>query len=297
MESRVSSSEVKSAIALNQDVKPYETGLVVWAEASAMTTFAQAANFGLHACQLGVPPSLDCTGALADFRKAHASTGIALTAAVCSYAGEDYSNLERVHQSVGFTTPAYRAERIRRTKEIAAFASELGIQAVSCHIGFIPEDPADHLYNELLDLTREICDTCDEYDQAFVLETGQESAAALVGFLSDADKPNLKVNFDPANMVMYGSGDPVEALTLLRPWVLSVHCKDGTLPAGAGTLGKEVRLGDGEVDFPAFLHTLKEIGYAGTLTIEREEPDQAVRNADVHTAIERLNQWMSAAGL
>ncbi len=297
MESSVMDGEVQSAKALNGNVKPFETGLIFWADGTAEAALGQLSRFGLHAGQLGVPPTLDCAGALDGWRKAHADTGVALTGAACSYAGENYSSMARVHESVGFTNPQYRAERIARTKEVAAFVHDLGITSVSCHIGFIPAEPSDPLYDELVAVTRELCDSCDGYDQAFALETGQETAAVLLGFISDVDKPNLKVNFDPANMVMYGSGDPVKALTLLRPWVLSVHCKDGTGPTTKGTLGREVRLGDGAVDFSALLYQLKVMDYRGTLTIEREEPNQSRRDADIKLAVVRLQQWKAAAGL
>ncbi len=297
MEPTVSEDEVKAAMALNADVKPFETGLIFWADGTADSVLSHVTAFGLHAGQLGVSPGLDVAAALPAWRKAHADTGVSLTGAACSYEGEDYSTLLRVHETVGFTNPQFRAERIVRTKQAAAFVHDLGITALSCHIGFIPADPAEPLYDELVRVTRELCDACDEFDQSFALETGQETAAVLVGFLSDVDRTNLKVNFDPANMVMYGSGDPVDALVLLRQWVLSVHCKDGIGPATPGTLGKETRLGDGEVDFPALLYQLRVMDYRGTLTIEREEPDHARRNADIHTAIERLQEWKAAAGL
>lgn len=279
-------------------VKPMETGLMFWAEeAGAAPTLDRVKAYGLHNGQLGLGPNIDLAKALPDWQAVLSASGIALTAAVCSYEGEDYANLERVHESVGFTTAKYRAERVARTKAIAAFAAELDIRAVSCHIGFIPADSAEPLYGELVALTRDICDNLASRNQNFVLETGQESAAVLLGFLSDVDRTNLKVNFDPANMVMYGYSDPVQALALLRPWVLSVHCKDGTLPTAPGSLGKEVRLGDGAVDFPAFLHLLQSMGYTGPLTIEREEPDEAVKSADVHVAIERLAEWKRQAGI
>lgn len=293
----VSEAEVDAATALNANVKPFETGLIFWADGMAEAVLHHLTGYGVRAGQLGVPPGMNIADALPAWRKAHADTGVALTSAACSYAGEDYSSLARVHESVGFTNPRYRADRIARTKEVAGFVHDLGITALSCHVGFIPSDPADPLYDELVAVTRDLCDACDEFDQAFTLETGQESAAVLVSFITDVDRTNLKVNFDPANMVMYGSGDPVEALTLLRPWVLSVHCKDGTGPAAAGTLGREVRLGDGEVDFPALLHQLKTMDYRGTLTIEREEPNQATRDADIRTAIKRLQTWKVAGGL
>ena len=278
-------------------VKPLETGLMFWAEESAAATLDKVKGYGLHNGQLGLGPDVDLANALPDWQAVLPAYDVELTAAVCSYEGEDYADLERVHESVGFTTPKYRAERVARTKAVAAFAKQLGIHALSCHIGFIPAEPADHLYGELVALAQDICDDLASRNQNFVLETGQESAAVLVGFLSDVDRTNLKVNFDPANMVLYGSGDPVEALALLRQWVLSVHCKDGTLPSAPGTLGKEVRLGDGAVDFPSFLAELKSIGYTGPLTIEREEPDQAVKTADVRVAIERLAEWKRQVGI
>jgi L-ribulose-5-phosphate 3-epimerase len=214
---------------------------------------------------------------------------------VCSYAGEDYSDLATVHESVGFTTERYRAERIARTKEVSKFARELGVGAVSCHIGFIPADRSEPLYAELVDVTRVLCDAIAANEQKFVLETGQESAEVLLGFLADVGRPNLKVNFDPANMILYGSGDPLQALALLQSHVLSVHCKDGRSPvAGSGMLGQECALGNGEVDFPGFLSLLKRINYNGALTIEREEPNRAQRIADVHIAIERLKLWKEA---
>lgn len=278
-------------------VKPMETGLIFWAGNSAADALDKLKSYGLHNGQLGLGPDVDLVKALPDWQAVQPGSGIALTAAVCSYAGEDYANMERVHESVGFTTPKYRAERLARTKAVADFANELGIKAVSCHLGFIPAATSSSLYAELIAVTRELCDSCAARGQNFVLETGQESAAVLLGFLSDVDRTNVKVNFDPANMVLYGSGDPVVALNLLRDWVLSVHCKDGTLPTATGMLGSECRLGDGDVDFPSFLAELKSIGYTGPLTIEREEPNATQQGADVRTAVERLAQWKAEAGI
>jgi sugar phosphate isomerase/epimerase len=269
-----------------------EIGLVVWAEATAKETLKQVADFGLGVIQLGVPPSLDCAAAVSDWKAALDASPVAITSAVCAYAGEDYADLASVHESVGFTTGKYRAERIARTKEISDFASQFGIAAVSCHIGFIPADPADPLYAELLEVTRTLCDATASNGQSFVLETGQESAAVLLQFIADVGRANLKINFDPANMILYGSGDPLPALTLLQPHVLSVHCKDGRSPvAGTGKLGQECALGDGEVDFPGFLALLKQINHTGPLTIEREEPNAIQKIADIHLGIKRLKEW------
>jgi sugar phosphate isomerase/epimerase len=278
-------------------VEPMEIGLVVWAEGAAATAISYLKSFGLRAMQLGVPPAMDCGRSSAQWKAELAKSDVIVTGAVCSYAGEDYSNLERVHESVGFTTPKYRAERIARTKAVAAFAHELGIGSLSCHIGFIPDDASAPLYADLVDLTRELCDACARHNQNFVLETGQESAKILLQFIADVGRPNLKVNFDPANMILYGSGDPIRALSMLTEHVLSVHCKDGHPPKETGSLGSECALGDGEVDFPAFLKELKHMGYTGALTIEREESNLEQKNADVRTAVERLKRWKAQAGL
>lgn len=273
-------------------LNPMEIGLLVWAEATAEEIQQQLTGFGLRVIQLGVPPSLDCVAAVGDWKAALKRSPMIITAAVCSYAGEDYSDLATVHESVGFTTEQYRAERISRTKEVSMFARNLGVGAVSCHIGFIPADSSQRLYVELVDVARVLCDAAAANEQNFVLETGQESAEVLLDFIGQVNRPNLKINFDPANMILYGSGDPLEALALLQSHVLSVHCKDGRAPIpGSSMLGQECALGDGEVDFPGFLNLLKQIGYSGALTIEREETNRAQKISDIHLAIERLKQW------
>ena len=271
-----------------------EIGLVFWAEQNIRGTLQQLAAFNLSAGQIGVPPHLDCNAALDEWLAALKTTLLSLSSAVCSYQGEDYSNLQTIHQTVGFTTENLRPARIARTKEVSAFAHTLDIPAVSCHIGFIPSDANQPLYKDLRDLTRLLCDACATHNQNFVLETGQESATVLLSFIHDVDRQNLKVNFDPANMIMYQSGDPLTALDILSPHILSVHCKDARSPVtGSGLLGEECVLGDGEVNFPAFLQKLKSIGYQGLLSIEREEPNTDRRTADIHTGISRLNQWKS----
>ena len=279
--------------------EPMEIGLVFWAEQDAESTLGQVNSLGIHAGQLGVPPGMSCDAALDDWALGLNKWHVAVTSAVCSYSGEDYSNLQAIHRTVGFTEEELRADRIARTKEVSRFAAALGIRALSCHLGFIPSDRKEALYQELRDLTRFLCDTCRECDQDFVLETGQESADVLLGFIADVNRNNLKVNFDPANMIMYGSGDPLAALEILSPHVLSVHCKDAISPLAdtVGLLGEECALGDGEVDFPAFLKQLKKMNYQGLLTIEREAPNPDRRLADIAIGAQRLARWKAAAGI
>lgn len=274
------------------DVTPMQLGLVFWAEKDPETHLQELKALGLSACQLGVPPSMTPDAASAAAWKAALQRhDVAASSAVCAYEGEDYVNLAKVHDTVGFTAPGYAAERVARTKAVSAFAAQVGLTAVSCHIGFIPDDASLPIYKELITIARQLCDTCAANGQDFVLETGQESAPTLLRFLADVERGNIKVNFDPANIILYGSGDPLEALHLLQAHVLSVHCKDGRSPRAPGELGQEVALGEGEVDFPGFLKLLKQMNYKGALTIEREEPDAAQRLADIRLGITRLNGW------
>jgi sugar phosphate isomerase/epimerase len=276
-----------------------EIGLVFWAEQNAETTLQQLEALDICSGQLGVPPELSCEVVLDDWANGLNQSNVSVSSAVCCYAGEDYSNLETIHKTVGFTTESLRADRIARTKVVSEFARALGIPALSCHIGFIPTHSGEALYADLCDLTKLLCDYCANHGQNFVLETGQESAEVLLSFIHSVNRQNLKVNFDPANMIMYQSGDPLAALKILSPHVISVHCKDAHFPAAGATglLGKECALGDGEVDFPAFLQHLKEIDYRGILSIEREEPNAEKRIADIKTGILRLKQWKSNLGL
>jgi L-ribulose-5-phosphate 3-epimerase len=283
---------------MEREIEPMEIGLMFWAAQDAQTALRTVDELGLHVGQLGVPPELDCDRALNEWKNGLEEFRFLVTSAVCSYMGEQYTDFETVHRTVGFTTEGLRAERITRTKRVSDFAHDLGIAGVSCHIGFIPGDPGEILYKDLRDLTRSLCDHCGKNDQNFVLETGQESAAVLLSFIGDVDRKNLKVNFDPANMIMYGSGDPLNALKVLSPHVISVHCKDAHFPAkGSGLLGSECVLGDGEVNIPAFLKELRELDYTGALSIEREEPDEVKRLADIKTGIARLKKWKVGLGL
>jgi sugar phosphate isomerase/epimerase len=159
----------------------------------------------------------------------------------------------------------------------------LGVKSIACHIGCVPEDTRYPDYIGVRDLVRRVCDHAARHGQTFALETGQEPAKILLEFLQDCGRPNLRINFDPANMILYGSGDPIEALQAVGHLVVSVHAKDGDWPpAGvAGALGKERPLGQGSVGMERFVATLKEIGYKGPLNVEREVEDQQERLRDI----------------
>ncbi|MCA9098603.1 MAG: sugar phosphate isomerase/epimerase, partial [Planctomycetaceae bacterium] len=176
-------------------------------------------------------------------------------------------------------------------KEISDFAKLLGCGVVGMHIGFVPDKNSDS-YKSLLAITRDVLDHVAANGQRMHLETGQESADHLLEFIADVDRPNLRINFDPANMILYGTGNPIEALKKVGHLVRSVHCKDAKWAAAdqrGKSWGSEVPLGEGDVGMETYLRTLLDLGYTGPLTIEREIPhDRERQKADIGQAVTLL---------
>jgi sugar phosphate isomerase/epimerase len=224
--------------------------------------------------------------------------GIRTTAVFGGFAGESYADIPTVTRTVGLVPPETRAERTREMKEIADFARLLDVDVVALHVGYVPHDEADPLYRGVLSVTRDICDHCRGQRQALHLETGQEPADSLVRFIRDVERDNLFINFDPANMILYGSGEPIEALEKVGRYVKSVHCKDATWAAHPGQeWGAEVPLGSGAVGMERYLRTLDKLGYHGPLTIEREIPQDPERQkAEISQALTLLRELKAKIG-
>lgn len=227
-----------------------------------------------------------------------AELGISLTAVFGGFEGESYADIPTVSRTVGLVPPETRAERTQEMKEIADFARQLNCDVVALHLGFVPHDTSDPLYQEVLEVTRDVCDHCQGNNQALHLETGQETADGLLQFIQDVKRDNLFVNFDPANMILYGTGEPIEALKKIGKYVRSVHCKDGTWADKPGEeWGAETPLGEGDVGIENYLRTLDEIGYDGPLTIEREIPQEPDRQkAEIKKAVDLLSELKTKLG-
>jgi sugar phosphate isomerase/epimerase len=252
-----------------------------------------AHELGVPTIQLHAPARETRTPAHAEAFLARLSQlGITLTAVFGGFEGESYADIPTVSRTVGLVPPETRRERTAEMKEIADFANLLGCKVVALHLGFVPHDAHDPLYAEVLEVTRDLCDHCARNGQALHLETGQETADALLQFIGDVQRDNLFINFDPANMILYGTGEPLAALRKVGKYVRSVHCKDGKWAAQPGVeWGQEVPLGQGDVGMEGYLRTLAEVGYSGPLTIEREIPQDPVRQkAEIGHAIGLLNQ-------
>lgn len=265
-----------------------EIGVMFWA---GRDNLSELRGLGVQSGQLGVGPDAAIGEAAAEaWGKDIDEEQFSIHTVVCAYAGEDYADIPAVQRTVGFIPRATREAREKRTIEASDFAAALGVKSIACHIGFVPEDHADPDYIAVREMVRRICAHAEGHGQTFALETGQETADALLGFLEDARCPNLKINFDPANMVLYGSGDPIEAFEKLAAHVVSVHAKDGDWPPAyrPGALGTERPLGQGAIGITRFVEALKRARYTGSVNVEREIEDQAQRIADIGTAVRLL---------
>jgi sugar phosphate isomerase/epimerase len=280
-----------------QVLNDLEIGVMFWAGGDPYETVQELNSWGVRCGQMGVPGEMPLEGAAARWKQVLADENFSAVTVFAAYIGESYTDIPTVQETVGFVPQATRAEREQRTLAVSDFAAELGINGIATHIGFVPADRGSADYQAVLEMVRRVCDHAARHGQTFALETGQESAAELLAFLVAAGRPNLRVNFDPANMILYGTGDPIAALDILAPHVITVHCKDGNWPASdaPGALGCEQPLGEGAVGMPRFVSKLKEIGYRGPLTIEREGSDVARRRADIAMGVELLRRLRSAA--
>jgi len=188
---------------------------------------------------------------------------------------------------LGLVPARYRAERVAALEDAGRFAATLGVPAVVTHLGFIPENPGDPLFQELVAATREVAETLGEMGLEFWFETGQETPVTMLRTLEAVGRDNVAINLDPANLILYGKANPVDALELFGTYVRNVHAKDGLYPTDPMELGREVKLGEGAVDFPRLLDRLRELGFCGELIIEREiEGDEQKR--DITDAVDYL---------
>jgi sugar phosphate isomerase/epimerase len=249
-----------------------EIGLMFWGEKQPQKTIAAVKALGMNCGHLGFAGHVPLDGIAKDWRSAAEDQNFAITSIWAAFEGESYADKPTVLQTVGFIPEATRSARETRAKKIIDTGAAMGLPIFACHIGFVPEDETDPAFVAVRDITRRLCDHAAQYGMAFALETGQETAPVMMHFIRAVQRPNLKINFDPANMILYGTAEPIGALEIMAPDVISVHCKDGNWPpkGDADALGTEMPLGQGSVGMDRFVEKLKQIGYRGPLVIERE---------------------------
>ena len=256
---------------------------------------ARVRETDLNAVQLGLNPLHADPENWGDAIKQLQHAEICIVSGMFGTVGEDYSTLEAIARTGGVVPDEHWPENQRIIEGVASIAAENNLAVVSFHAGFIPHDETDPTFVKLLERIRWIADRFAQDTVEVLFETGQETAEDLLAFLEALDRPNVGVNFDPANMILYGKGEPVEALRKLMPRVRQVHVKDATASDKPGeTWGAEVPVGEGEVDWRAFMQTLDEGGYTGPLVIEREAGAQRV--ADIRKAANHLRRVAAQAG-
>lgn len=272
---------------------PWSIGVFTSIDAGLGVPLHVAKELGVETIQIHTPkPESRSEAHRAELLARLQDSGIQATAVFGGFAGESYADIPTTVATVGLVPPGPRAERLEEMKKIADYAHGIGCPVVALHLGYVPHDTQSAEYQAVVAVTRELCEYVKNYGQNLHLETGQETAANLVQFIADVGTDNLFVNFDPANMILYGQGDPIEALQHLGSLVRSVHCKDAKWSDQPGvTWGQEVPLGEGDVGMERFLKTLKEIGYTGPLTVEREIPQEPERQkAEISHAVGLLKR-------
>jgi len=261
-------AQTASAVASNNGRKPMRLGLIINVGEDPDSSLAKVQNLGLPTCQAFVDDfTSDLAGRLRQALDKHA---IEATSLVVGGPGKEIWDFYHGPLTIGLVPRETRAARIAHIKKASDFAKQCGIPAVQTHCGFIPENPNDELYRQTVMAMRDVAAYCKGNGQNFRYETGQETPITLVRAIQDVGLENQGVNFDLANLILYGKANPVDAIELLGPFVQGIHAKDGLWPTNPKELGEEVLIGRGKVDFPRIIKRLKELNYRGAVTIERE---------------------------
>lgn len=253
---------------------------------------------GVGAVQLALDPIRE--GAWDEDQTRRALEGVCVLSGMMTTRGEDYSTLESIRRTGGVRPDEHWDENRRRAEACAGIARRWGIGLVTLHAGFLPHEPGDAERGVLIARLRELREIFAGQSVRLGLETGQESARTLVGVLEELNRGaagearGVGVNFDPANMILYGMGEPVAALERLSPWVVQVHIKDAVAADVPGQWGREVPMGRGQVDWPGFFGVLRRrLGHVN-LVIEREAGESRVE--DVRHAAEQVRRRLAEGG-
>jgi len=215
-------------------------------------------------------------------RAACEEAGVEVTAITAGFAGQKYNNVDGP-DTLGLVPPALREERVALLKHFSDAVRPTGIEHIVLHIGFIPEDETDPVYVSFIETMKDVCAHLGANGQHALVETGSELGSTLRRTIRDIGADNFGVNFDTANVILYGKSNPLDCVELFGERIRACHLKDGVWPNRDESLGHEVPLGEGQVNFPVLIRRMKEKGFNGPWTIEREvsgaEQDEGIRKA------------------
>ncbi len=233
--------------------------------------FTHLTEMGITVCQItGGRPEMFTDMNAATINAAAKEYGVTIASIGCSWEQPKIWDFIYGPHTIGLVPAAYRQEGIRALKLGSDFARKIGVSRIVCHAGFIPSDPFHPDYVGTVAALKSVAQHYRKNNSEFLFETGPETPVTLLRTIEDIGADNVKVNLDPANLLMYGSGNPVDSLDVIGKYVVQVHGKDGMYPENGAKLGREMPLGQGRVNYPLFIEKLKAIGFDGYIIIERE---------------------------
>lgn len=257
--------------------------------------FAKALDMELTSCQLCIwDESMYSDEYVEKVKSAVAETGFKITTVWAGWGGPCEWNFTYGPSTIGLVPPAYRNSRLNALKKASDFAEKIGVDRVVTHVGFLPENPDHPDFSGTVAALRNLCKYMKKKGQYFLFETGQETPVTMLRTIQAIGTDNIGINFDTANLILYGKANTLDALDVFGQYVMETHIKDGFYPTDGLSLGKEVPAGEGKANLPAVIRKLGELGYTGTFTIEREiSGEQQIK--DVVMARDLLRKWMKEA--
>ena len=268
-------------------------GILINLRPDVEESFRQLKEIGLSGCQLCCWDTSLFTESIAfKVREITEKLGVKISSFWCGWPGPKVWDFYEGCLTLGLGPAEYRYVRSEALKRGSDFAKLLGVDQLITHAGFIPENPLDPVFTGMVAALRDIVGHCEKNGQKFLFETGQETPVTLLRVIEELGKKNVGVNLDPANLLMYGKANPIDALDILGPYIYDIHAKDGEYPVNGRKLGEEKVLGQGRVNFPHFIARLKDFGYDGPITIEREISGEKQKK-DILEAIKLLEPLIS----
>jgi len=246
-------------------------GLILGIEGDLRAKFEEAIEMGFPTCQLSIWNSALYTNEnAAKVNEAVKATGMEISCLLAGWSGPAVWNFYDGPETLGLVPKAFRGIRLLELYAASDFMEKINITDMNTHVGYIPEVPNHEDYYGTVSVLRTLAERMKPRGQYFLFETGQETPITLVRTIEDIGTGNLGVNFDSANLILYGKANPIDAVKMLGKYIRNTHIKDGRYPTNGRELGIETPPGEGEVSYPELIAAFKAVGYSGCLTIERE---------------------------
>ena len=233
--------------------------------------FIEAQEMGISSCQICFPTGEGYTDQVAEkIVSAVKETGFSVSLLWAGWSGKNEWNFTEGPITLGIVPKKFRKIRVKELEAASVFAEKIGVKDIATHVGFIPENLTDKEYEPLIKTLRKLCLSYKSRGQNFLFETGQETPVTLLRTIEKIGTGNAFINFDTANLILYGKANSVDAVRVFGKYVRNTHIKDGLYPTDGMKLGREVKVGEGLANFPVLIPMLMECGYDGPFTIERE---------------------------